>query len=157
MPTEPLETNFSKILLLFQENAFQNVICKMLAILFSVKSMFSSELLTHWGRVTHICVSKLTIVGSDNGLTPGRRQAITWTNAGILLIGSLWTNFSEILINILKFSFQKMHLNISSLKWQPFCIGLNVLNITLWGFTGTLSLSIKTDVLTYRCWLAQIH
>ena len=33
-------------------------------------------ILTHWGRVTHICVSKLTIFGSDNGLSPGRRQAI---------------------------------------------------------------------------------
>ena len=42
--------------------------------------------LTHWGRVTHICVSKLSITGSDNGLSPGRRQAIIWTNAGILLI-----------------------------------------------------------------------
>ena len=53
--------------------------------------------LTHWGRVTHICVSKLTIIGSDNGLSPGRRQAIIWTNAGILLIRTLGTNFSEIL------------------------------------------------------------
>ena len=43
--------------------------------------------LSHWGRVTHICVSKLTIIGSDNGLSPGRRQAIIWTNVGILLIG----------------------------------------------------------------------
>ena len=33
-------------------------------------------ILTHWGRVTHICVSKLTTIGSDNGLSPGRRQAI---------------------------------------------------------------------------------
>ena len=40
----------------------------------------------HWGRVAHICVSKLTIIGSDNGLSPGRRQAIVWTNARILLI-----------------------------------------------------------------------
>ena len=32
--------------------------------------------LTHWGRVTHICVGKQTIIGSDNGLSPGRRQAI---------------------------------------------------------------------------------
>ena len=57
-------------------------------------------LITHWGRVTHICVSKLTIIGSDNGLSPGQRQAIVWTNAGILLIGPLGTNFSEILIQI---------------------------------------------------------
>ena len=42
--------------------------------------------LTHWGWVTHICVDNLTIIGSDNGLSPGRRQAIIRTNAGILLI-----------------------------------------------------------------------
>ena len=50
---------------------------------------------THWGWVTHIFVSKLAITGSDNGLSPGRRQAIIWTNAGILLIWPLGTNFSE--------------------------------------------------------------
>ena len=38
------------------------------------------------------------IIGSDNGLSPNRHQAITWTNAGILLIGPLGTNFNEILI-----------------------------------------------------------
>ena len=32
--------------------------------------------LTQWGRVTHICVSNQTIIGFDNGLSPGRRQAI---------------------------------------------------------------------------------
>ena len=52
--------------------------------------------LTHWGRVTHICVSKLTSIGSDNGLSPGQHQAIIWTNAAILLIRTLGTNFSEI-------------------------------------------------------------
>ena len=66
--------------------------------------------LTHWGRVTHICVSKSTIIVSDNGLSPGRRQAIIWTNNGILLIRSLVTNFSEILSEIHTFSFKKMHL-----------------------------------------------
>ena len=85
--------------------------------------------LTHWGRVTHICVSKLTIIGSDNGLSPGRRQAIIWTNAGILLIWPLGTSFSEILIEILTFSFTKMRLKVSSAKWQPFCLGLNVLKL----------------------------
>ena len=88
---------------------------------------FGVEELTHWGRVTHICVVKLTIIGSDNGLSPGRRQAIIWTNAGILLIGPLGTNFSEILIGIQTFSFKKMHLKMSSVKWRPFCLGLNVL------------------------------
>ena len=84
-------------------------------------------ILTHRGRVTHICVVKLTIIGSDNGLSHGRRQAIIWTNAGILLIVPLETNFIEILIGIQKFSFKKMHLKVSSAKWRPFCLGLNVL------------------------------
>ena len=61
-----------------------------------VASRFSWLFLTHWGRETHICVGKLTIIASDNGLSPGRRQTIIWTNAGILLIGSLGTNFNEI-------------------------------------------------------------
>ena len=75
----------------------------------------------------HICVVKLTIIGSDNGLPPRRRQAIIWTNAGILLIGPLGTNFIEILIGIQTFSFKKMHLKMSSAKRRPFCLGLNVL------------------------------
>ena len=55
----------------------------------------------------------------------GRRQAIIWTNAGILLIGPLGTNFNEIVIKIYTFLFKKMHLKIQSGKWQPFCLGLN--------------------------------
>ena len=82
--------------------------------------------LTHWGRVTHLCVSKLTSIASDNGLSPGRRQVIIWTNARILLIGPLRTNFSEILCEIHTFSFNKMRLLMSSGKWRPFCLGLNV-------------------------------
>ena len=84
-------------------------------------------LLTHWGRVTHICVSELTIIGSDNGLSPGRRQAIIWTNAGILLIRTLGINLNEILSEIHTFSFKKMYLKMSSGKRRPFCLGLNVL------------------------------
>ena len=75
--------------------------------------------LTHWGWVTHICVDNLTIIGSDNGLSPGRRQAIIWTNAGVRLIGTLETNFIEIIIEIRTFSFKKMHLKMSSGKWRP--------------------------------------
>ena len=88
-----------------------------------------SQLKTHWGRVTHICFSKLTIIGSDNGLSPGRRQAIIWANAGILLIGALGTNFKETSNEIHTFSFNKIHLKLSSGKWRPFCLGLNVLNV----------------------------
>ena len=85
---------------------------------------YDADVLTHWGRVTHICVGNLTNIGSDNGLSPSRRQAIIWNNDGILFIGPLGTNFSEILFAIYKFSFKKMR---SSGKWRPFCLGLNVL------------------------------
>ena len=84
---------------------------------------------SHWGRVTHICVSKLTTIGSDNGLSPGRHQAIIWTNDGILLIRTLGTNFSEILSKIHSFSFKKMHLKMSSAKWRLFSLGLNELMV----------------------------
>ena len=100
----------------------------------NVKSLSASnwwyrrDILTHWGRVTHICVSKLTVINSDNGLSPGRRQAITWTNGGILLMGPLGTNFSEILSKIHTSYFKKMHFKTSSAKWRPFCLGLNELN-----------------------------
>ena len=87
--------------------------------------------LTHWGRVTH-GVSELTIIGSDNGLSPGRCRSIMWNNAGLLLIELLGTNFIEISIGIETFSFKKMHLNMSSAKWRPFCLGLNVLRNWLW-------------------------
>ena len=87
--------------------------------------------LTHWGRETQLCICKININGSDKGLSSGRRQAIIWTNAGILLIGPLRTNFSEILREIHSFSFKKMHLKMSSAKWRPFCLGLNELTSDL--------------------------
>ena len=62
-------------------------------------------------------------IGSDNGLSPIRRQSITLTNAAVLFVKPLETNFSEILIKIQHFSFTKMHLKISSAKWRPFCQG----------------------------------
>ena len=82
--------------------------------------------------VTHIYVGRLTIIGSDNGLSPCRHQAITWTNARILLIGPMGTNFSEILIEISKILFKKMHSKLSSGNWQPLCLGLNVLTPRDW-------------------------
>ena len=70
----------------------------------------------------------VVLVGSDNGLSPGWRTTIIWTNNGILLIGPLGTNFHEILIEIYTFSLKKMDLKMSSAKQCPFCQGLNVLN-----------------------------
>ena len=79
------------------------------------------------GVTSVVGVPSTHLVGSDNGLSPERCQAIIWTNAGIWLMGPRGTNFSEILIEIHLFSFKKMHLKMSSGKWRPFCLGLNVL------------------------------
>ena len=114
----------------------EHVVRKPLLGLISTGAQSPNELqqldLTHWGRVTHICVSKLTIIGSDNGLSPDRRQAIFWTNAGLLLIVPLGTKFNEILIEILTFSFKKMRLKVPSAKRRPFCLGVNVLKQGTW-------------------------
>ena len=93
-----------------------------------------SMTLTHWGQVTHVCISEIIIIASDNGLSRGLHQAIIWTNAVILLIGPLGTNFNEILleIHIPVFSFTKIHWKMSSGKWRSFCLGLNVLISLLW-------------------------
>ena len=72
--------------------------------------------LSHWGRVPHICISKLNHHWFRNVLLPDRRQAIVWTNAGILFIGPSGTNFSEIFIKIHTFSFMKIHLKMLSWK-----------------------------------------
>ena len=76
--------------------------------------------LTHWGRVTHICVGNLTIIGSESSLSPGRRKAIFWTNTGIFLIEPPETNSSEMSIEIHTFSFKKMHLKMSSVNGGHF-------------------------------------
>ena len=83
--------------------------------------------LTLWGRVMHICVDNLTIIGSDNGFIAWTAPSHYLTNAGILLIRTLGTNFSELLSVIHLFSFKKSHFKISSEKMQPFCLSLNVL------------------------------
>ena len=62
-------------------------------------------------------------MGSGNGLSPFRRQAITWTNAALLSMRTFGTNFSEIWIKIEKFPFMKMHQKISAAKWRAFCPG----------------------------------
>ena len=95
-------------------------------------SLVKIKLLTHRGRVKHLGVGKSTNIGLDNGLSPGRRRAIIWTNAGILLIEPLGINCSEILIEINTISFKKMRLKMSPGKRRQFCIGLDVLSTILW-------------------------
>ena len=125
------------------DDFFRNLSLTRFVKLIQIAWRLAMLLLTHWDRVTHTCVGKLTIIGSDNGLSPGRRQAIIWTNAGILLIGPLGTYFSEFLIAIETFSFKKMHLKISSAKWRPFCLGLNVSKHEREGHDHVVCLSVS--------------
>ena len=69
--------------------------------------------------MTHICIGKLTIIGSDNGPSPGRRQAIIWTNAGILLIGHFNRN-SNIFID--ENTFENVVCEMLSILTRPQCV-----------------------------------
>ena len=106
--------------------------------------------LTNWGRSMHVCIIKQAIIGLDNGLSPGRLQAIIWTNVGILLIGPLGTNISEILIKIFTFSFKKMYLKRLSGKWWTVCLGLNVLTSSSSPETSVLTLHHYIYLIKYR-------
>ena len=82
-------------------------------------------IITHWGRVTHLCVSKLTSIASDNGLWPGRRQAIIWNNVGILFIGPLGTNFNfnrNSIIFIVENMFENVVCEMSAILSRPQCV-----------------------------------
>ena len=63
-----------------------------------------------------ICIGKLSIIATGNGLSPGQGQAINWTNYGILLSGPLGTNSSEALTKIQTFSLMEIDLQMSSMK-----------------------------------------
>ena len=96
--------------------------------------------------MTHICVYNRTTIGSDNGLSPGRRQAIVSTNVGILTNRFLETNFSEILFEILIFSFKKMEFKRSSVKWRSFRLGLSWLVYVLCVFHSCSQDYICVDI-----------
>ena len=122
----------------------------------------------------HQCISKVTNIGSDNGLSSSRHLAIIWINAEILLIRPLGTNSNEILIKIPNFSFMKMHLKILSAKWRPFCPGGDDLtlkwlghffqngnsfsdavhlmcNIFIWNWSDTMNVSSALRILMAWC------
>ena len=102
----------------------------------------------------YICVGNLTIIASDNGLSPGRRQAIIWTKAEILLVWPLGTNFSGILIEIQTFWFKEMHLNLSSAKRRLFRLGLNVLSTFYRMIAWALAMILHSGECYYpsQCW-----
>ena len=98
-------------------------------------------------------------IGSGNGLAPSRQQAITWTKADLLSIGSLGTNFSENWIEILTFSLRKMRLNMSSAKWSPCCPGedelirLLEINFSESKYIQPFSFKkMRLKILSVKCW-----
>ena len=106
-------------------------------------------LLTHWGRVTHICVGNTTIIGADNGLSPDRRQAIIWTHAGILLIGPLGTKFSEILIVTPTFSFKRVRWKMVAILSRPQCVKRCECTRNLWDYID--GLVQESSISTLQC------
>ena len=81
-------------------------------------------------RLSDIWVSKVPITGADNGLSPGQREAIIWTNSGILLPGPLGTKFSEISIGIntdiviQENAFQNVVHNVAAILSRPQCVNM---------------------------------
>ena len=99
----------------------------------------AENILTHWSRGTHICVSNLAIIGSDNGLSPGWRQAIIWSNAGNIVNWTLgnqlqWNFNQNSNIFIHENGFESVVCEMAAIlsrpqcvdtlkpeKWQPYC------------------------------------
>ena len=71
-------------------------------------------------------ISKLTIISSDNGLSPKRRQAIICTNAWILLIATSGTNLvnSEVkfYIFIQENAFENVFCEMAAILSLPQCV-----------------------------------
>ena len=93
----------------------------------------------------HKCVNKPTSIGSDNGLSPGRRQAIIWTNVGMLInIGPLGTKPSKIFVKILYIAIQENGFeNIvwkmaAILSWpqcvKHWCCVIVIVNYLVWSY-----------------------
>ena len=86
--------------------------------------------------MTHICVSKLASIGSDNGLSPGRWYAIIWPNAGKLIIDPLGNKFNEILIKSIHFHFQENEFEnvvwkMAAILSRPECVSKPVIQLQL--------------------------
>ena len=104
-----------------------NMCCTSMAIWTIYMYLWPWSHLTHWGRVTHICVGNLTIIGSDNGLSLGRRQTIILTNAGILSIGPLrnklqWNFNRNSNIFIPENAHEKVVCEMASILSRPQCV-----------------------------------
>ena len=85
--------------------------------------------LTHCDRVTYICFSNLTVIGSDNVLSPSRCQDIIWANAGILLNGQ--TSGTFIYFHSIKCIWKKCVCKMAAIMSRPQCIKIWICHTTM--------------------------
>ena len=107
--------------------------------------------------MTHIFVSELTIIGSDNNLSPDRRQAIIRTNAGILLIRTLGTQFQwNLNLNSYIFIQENAFENVwkmASILSQPQCVNTCTSSATPYKYMQLLWLCLQMAYHLSHCWL----
>ena len=97
----------------------------MLLMITTTSQLKHEDLLNHRGRVTMYVSGNYVDIGSDNGLAPVRRQAITWSHAST---GPQGINYSDILIK----EATKMRLKISPTKCRLFCFDPKILVWLRW-------------------------
>ena len=89
------------------------------------KSSSPTEL-THWGRVTHICVGKLTIIGSDNGVAwtaPSHYLNQCWIIVNWTLRNKLqWNLNRNSHIFIQENAFESVVCETAAILSQPQCV-----------------------------------
>ena len=119
--------------------------------------------LTHWGRVTHIRISNVTIIGSDNGLSPGRCQAIIWTKYENIVYWTFrnklqwnlnWDSYIFIQYDAFEYGIWKMVAILS----QPQCVKLLYVHYDQHSREMTLAwVQDKRDIFMrhhFICWIA---
>ena len=88
-----------------QENVFETTVSKYLPFCLGLDMEIQREL------VTYICISLL----NHHWLTD-QQQAIIWTNAALLLMGSLGTKFAETFIKIKQFPCTEIHFKMQNVS-----------------------------------------
>ena len=87
---------------------------------------------THWGQWRIYASVNYAIIASDNGLLPVRRQAIIWTNDG-LLFGRLRTNFSDFfhqseIVFLQENGYQNIVCKVAAIYSLPQCVNELILH-----------------------------
>ena len=113
----PVKVTSQNIKLFIQRNAFENVK--------NTDVGHFVPVLTHQGQV-YMCHLNSVIIVSDNGLSPRRRQTITWTNNNSLSMGPSGANIREIWIKVWSLSLKNLILKYLQ-NGGLFCLGLIVL------------------------------